>query len=78
MVDGETGLVFRAGSTGALAAAITYMVSDPQRLTSMGCNARRFTLDKAPDSNETYSTILQLDPRRDAPVEGFAFTCGVV
>jgi hypothetical protein len=78
MVDGETGLVFRAGSTDALAAAITYMVSDPQRITSMGCNARRFTLDKAPDSNETYSTILQLDPRRDAPVEGSAFTCGVV
>jgi glycosyltransferase involved in cell wall biosynthesis len=78
MVDGETGLVFRAGSTGALAAAITYMVSDPQRITSMGCNARRFTLDKAPDSNETYSTILQLDPRRDAPVEGSAFACGVV
>jgi glycosyltransferase involved in cell wall biosynthesis len=73
MVDGETGLVFRAGSTGALAAAITYMVSDPQRITSMGCNARRFTLDKAPDSNETYSTILQLDPQRIAPEEGAAF-----
>jgi hypothetical protein len=27
----------------------------------MGDNARRFTLDKAPDSSQTYSTILHLD-----------------
>lgn len=61
MVDGETGVVFRAGSTTDLAAAIRGLVSDPQRLTTMGLNVRRFTLDKAPDSSQTYSTILHLD-----------------
>jgi hypothetical protein len=30
----------------------------------MGRNARRFTLDKAPDSSETYSTILHNDTLR--------------
>lgn len=74
MVDGETGLVFRAGSGAGLTSAIRSMVSDPQRLAHMGGNARRFTLDKAPDSSQTYSTILQLDRQQPAsrPADTFA------
>jgi glycosyltransferase involved in cell wall biosynthesis len=64
MIDGETGVVFRAGSTSDLVAAICSLASDPQRIAAMGRNARRFTLDQAPDSNETYSTILQHDTPR--------------
>ncbi len=66
MVEAETGMVFRAGSSAGLAAAIRTMISDPQRMTAMGHNARRFTLDKAPDSAHTYSTILQHAPLRTA------------
>jgi glycosyltransferase involved in cell wall biosynthesis len=61
MTDGETGLVFRAGSTVDLISAIRSMISVPQQIISMGFNARQFTLDKAPDSNQTYSTILHFD-----------------
>jgi len=61
MIDGETGVVFRAGSSDGLVAAIRSLASDPPRITCMGFNARRFTLDKAPDSSQTYSTILHLD-----------------
>jgi glycosyltransferase involved in cell wall biosynthesis len=73
MVDGETGVVFRAGSTADLAAAIRTMVSDPQKIVQMGHNARRFTLDKAPDSNDTYSTILQHDLLRASEEESHPF-----
>ena len=66
MVDAETGMVFRAGSSAGLVSAIRAMISDPQRMTAMGRNARRFTLDKAPDSTDTYSTILQHAPLRTA------------
>ena len=61
MIDGETGLVFRAGSTDDLVATIRTLVSDPKRIDLMGRQARCFTLDKAPDSSQTYSTILRLD-----------------
>ncbi len=59
MVDGETGLVFRAGNLSSLTSAISSMLDDPQRISLMGGTARRFTLDKAPDSNQSYSTILK-------------------
>jgi glycosyltransferase involved in cell wall biosynthesis len=68
MIDGETGMVFRAGSTIDLATAIRSMITDPKRITRMGSNARRFTLDKAPDSNETYNTILK--HRNFKPTDG--------
>ena len=68
MIDGETGVMFRAGSTSDLVAAIRLLASDPQLLTAMGRKARHFTLDKAPDSNQTYRTILHHDTRR--PVYG--------
>lgn len=73
MIDGETGIVFKAGSTIDLVGAISSMISDPQRITRMGINARRFTLDKAPDSNETYSTILQHDTLRTTYGEKASF-----
>lgn len=58
MIDGETGVVFHAGSTSSLVGSIKMLASDPQRIALMGRNARRFTLDQAPGSNESYSTIL--------------------
>jgi hypothetical protein len=69
MVDGETGVVFRAGSTANLTSAIRRLASDPQLMTDMGRNARRFTLDNAPDSNDTYSTILQFNRPRTSDDE---------
>jgi glycosyltransferase involved in cell wall biosynthesis len=68
MIDGETGLMFHAGSAAELGAAISELVSNPMRITLMGLNARKFTVDKAPDSSETYSTILHLDgPTTESP-----------
>jgi glycosyltransferase involved in cell wall biosynthesis len=61
MIDGETGVVFRAGSRSDLVTAIRLMILDPERISRMSHNARRFTLDKAPDSNQTYNTILHFD-----------------
>jgi glycosyltransferase involved in cell wall biosynthesis len=60
MIDGETGLVFRSGSKSDLVSAIRLMILDPERISRMSHNARRFTLDKAPDSNQTYNTILHI------------------
>jgi glycosyltransferase involved in cell wall biosynthesis len=60
MIDGETGLVFRSGSKSDLVSAIRLMILEPERISRMSQNARRFTLDKAPDSNQTYNTILHL------------------
>jgi hypothetical protein len=37
------------------------MTLDPERITSMSHNARSFTLEKAPDSKQTYNTILHQD-----------------
>ena len=64
MIDGETGVVFRAGSKNGLATAISFLTSDPEHISRMGDNARRFTLTNAPDSNLTYSTILHLDQQQ--------------
>jgi len=75
MIDGETGLVFRAGSKNRLIAAVRVMISDPERRALMGRNARRFTLANAPDSNQTYSTILHLDVQQNTPDENTGFTC---
>jgi glycosyltransferase involved in cell wall biosynthesis len=78
MVPGETGFVFCAGSTDDLASAIRSMISDPQQLAAMGLAARRFTLDKAPDSSQTYSTILHLDTPSSVAGENSALnTSGV-
>ncbi len=61
MINGKTGVVFHAGSTNNLVTAIRSMISDPEQITRMGANARRFTLDRAPDSSQTYNTILHID-----------------
>jgi len=58
MIDGHTGIIFKAGNAIDLVAAIRSLIRDPQRITRLSSNARRFTLDQAPASNETYSTIL--------------------
>ncbi len=59
MVDGETGMVFSAGSGAELAAAIRYFLNNRAILAEMGHNARRFTLHSAPAAGDVYSTILQ-------------------
>jgi glycosyltransferase involved in cell wall biosynthesis len=59
MVDGETGMVFSAGSGADLAAAIRYFLNNRAILAEMGHNARRFTLHSAPAAGDVYSTILQ-------------------
>lgn len=61
MIDGETGIVFRAGNEESLVDAIRLAATDPKRLIEMGGAARRFILDNAPDSGQTYNTILHLD-----------------
>jgi len=73
MVDGETGVVFRAGSRSELVTAIRLMILDPERISRMSHNARRFTLDKAPDSNQTYNTILHYDTLSPAGGENPTF-----
>ena len=75
MIDGETGSVFRAGSTSDLVSAIRRMLAEPLKITLMGLNARRFTLDKAPDSAATYSTILHINSPRITATEN-ATTAG--
>jgi glycosyltransferase involved in cell wall biosynthesis len=78
MVDGETGVVFRAGSKNALVSALNFLLSDPQQLTLMSCNARNFTLVNAPDSSRNYSTILHLDQQQTgAEVDAESATFGV-
>lgn len=69
MVDGETGVVFRAGNKISLVTVITFLTSDPERISRMGGHARRFTLSNAPDSSQTYSTILHLDARQLADTQ---------
>ncbi len=59
MIDGETGLVFHAGNGEHLVAVIRRLVSEPDLLNAMGANARAFTISKAPDTAETYHTILR-------------------
>jgi glycosyltransferase involved in cell wall biosynthesis len=61
MIDGETGVVFRAGRKNELVNAIRYLTSDPDHISRLSINARRYTLTNAPDSAQTYSTILHHD-----------------
>jgi glycosyltransferase involved in cell wall biosynthesis len=68
MIDGDTGVVFRAGCKNGLVAAIRLMVSDSERMARMSQNARYFTLTNAPDSSQTYSTILHLDVQQHADI----------
>jgi len=75
MIDGETGVVFQAGSKSSLTAAIRSLTSGPERLSRMRLSARHFTLTNAPDSSQTYNTILHLDPQRIKTEEGSAFVC---
>jgi glycosyltransferase involved in cell wall biosynthesis len=58
MVDGETGVVFRAGNQLSLNNAIRSVVNDRLRFSRFAHAAREFIRDKAPDSGETYGTIL--------------------
>jgi len=66
MLDGETGVVFRAGNNKELTAAIKSIICNRQTLSKMGQQARHFTIYKAPDKNTTYSTILNLPEQNDS------------
>ncbi len=58
MIDGETGLIFRASDRISLVSAIKLLTSDSPRISTMGSKARSFTLDKAPEIGQNYSSIL--------------------
>jgi glycosyltransferase involved in cell wall biosynthesis len=58
MCDGETGIVFPAGSQSGLVGAIRKFTLHRNRLAEMGCNARAFTVRTAPDAATTYGAIL--------------------
>ncbi len=58
IIKNKTGLIFKAGHLGQLSAAIEQMIENPIRRRQMGIAAREFTINKGPDSNSTYSTIL--------------------
>ena len=64
MIDGETGIVFSAGSAASLAAAIGSLVSNREWSSRMATNARNFTLEQAPDKETSYSTILNFETNR--------------
>jgi len=59
MVAEETGVVFPAGDLNGLVSAMRWMVSDRLLLARMAKHARTFILEKAPETTETYRTILQ-------------------
>jgi glycosyltransferase involved in cell wall biosynthesis len=69
MVDGETGVVFRAGNQLSLNNAIRSVVNDRLRFSRFAHAAREFIRDKAPDSGETYGTILGVAPQHSALFE---------
>lgn len=65
MLDGETGLVFRAGNADDLASAIERIAANPLLHGDMARRARLFVLEKGPDAAETYSTILHRPSKSD-------------
>lgn len=65
MLDGETGLVFRAGNADDLASAIERITANPLLHGDMARRARLFVLEKGPDAAETYSTILHRPSKSD-------------
>ncbi|NVN90558.1 MAG: glycosyltransferase [Desulfuromonadales bacterium] len=69
MVDGETGVVFRAGNQQSFNDAIRSVVHDRLRFSRFAHAAREFIRDKAPDSGETYGTILRVATQHSALCE---------
>ncbi len=59
MIEGETGLVFKAEKSEELIAELRKIVKNPAMLAEMRQNARTFILENAPDAIDTYSTILR-------------------
>ncbi len=58
MRDGETGVVFPAGSRSGLVEAVRRLTQKKSRLAAMGRSARLFTVSSAPDAATTYSSII--------------------
>jgi len=61
MLDGETGVVFKAGSHRELAEAIRYAIANPLQLALMGQAARHFTVNRAPATQSTLQTVLHMN-----------------
>jgi glycosyltransferase involved in cell wall biosynthesis len=59
IVPGETGFVVRANDRAGLAKTMTHFIMNPDLCRSMGDQARRFIVSKAPRPEEVYSTILR-------------------
>jgi glycosyltransferase involved in cell wall biosynthesis len=69
VIDGETGVVFSAGDHHELSEAIHGVIIDGDLLALMGSNARRFILERKPESSRSYSTILESGRCRDGCTE---------
>jgi len=46
VLNGETGLLFRAGNEKELASALTYLLENPKEAEKMGRNARKLAEEK--------------------------------
>jgi glycosyltransferase involved in cell wall biosynthesis len=60
MMDGETGIVVRAGSREDLLDVILALLAEPERIRAMGRKARAFTEERQVAAEDIYSTILHL------------------
>ncbi len=58
MRDGETGVVFPAGSCSGLVEGVRRLMACRESLAEMGCKARAFTVGSAPDEANSYGAIL--------------------
>jgi glycosyltransferase involved in cell wall biosynthesis len=77
IIEEETGLVFSAGNLDELVAMIMKMAGNRLVLSLMGENARAFVLAKAPDTTETYSTILHTGPPTASELSATSACCVV-
>lgn len=59
VLDGNTGMIFKAGDKRDLKTAIKSIAFDRFTITAMGQSARCFTINKAPDGEPYYNTLLQ-------------------
>ncbi len=58
MLDGKTGSVFKAGNSRDLAESIKKFSDNKNAVQAVGENARLFTISRAPDSRDSFSTLL--------------------
>ncbi len=60
MLDGKTGSVFKAGNSKDLADSIKKFSDNRKAVKTIGESARLFTISRAPDNKDTFSTLLNV------------------